>query len=113
MSGGSNKSSSTQQTSQSTTAQDASGVVGDVFQGQTINITDNLPKELVDIFGGLIDLSKTSVNAAIDAGSLAVENFSTVKETSVSPETSQLKTLTPVMIIAGLALIVFAFNKGK
>lgn len=112
MSGGKNKSSSTQSTTQTTTAQDASGVVGDVFQGQTINITDNLPQELVDIFGGLIDLSKTSVNAAIDAGGAAIDSFSAVKETSISPETSQLKTLTPVLIIAAIGLVVFVI-KGK
>lgn len=111
--GGKSKSSSTQSTSQTTTSQDASGVVGDVFQGQTINITDNLPEDVKALFGGLVELAGKSVDAAIGAGNVAIEQFSSVKETSISPETSQLKTLTPVLIIAGLAIVVFAFNRGK
>jgi hypothetical protein len=112
MSGGKSSSSSTQQTSQSTTSQDASGVVGDVIQGQTINITDNLPEDVKALFGGLIDLASQSIDAAVGAGSAAIESVSNVKTTAISPDTSQLKTLTPVLIIAGIALVVFAFRKG-
>lgn len=109
--GGKSKSSSSQSTSQTTTTQDASGVVGDVFQGQTINITDNLPDDVKDLFAGLTDLASKSIDAAIGAGNVAIEKFSEVKETSISPETSQLKSLTPVLIIAGLAVVVFAFRR--
>lgn len=114
MGGGSSKSSSTQASTQTTTSGSATGTVGSVYQGQTVNVTEQIPEALIDLFKGLIDLSTTAVNAGVEAGGAAISSLSDIKTTAISPDTSTTKLLSPAVIVLAVGFLAFAYMmKGK
>jgi hypothetical protein len=111
--GGKTSSASTQQTSQTTTSSDASGIVGDVYQGQSITINDRIPDEVASLFSGLVDLTGKAIDSAIASGETAINSVSDVKTTQISPDTAQTKILSPTLIILAIGFTVFAFMIGR
>lgn len=101
MSGG--KSKSTTETTQTSTQQDASGVVGgDIIQGSTVY--DYFPSDVADAFKGLIDLSNKSIGAAVAAGGAALEKVAIREEQVSNPELATLTKILPAIMIGIVVL---------
>ena len=117
--GGSSKSSSAQ--TQETLGISSDGVVtGDLFQGKTVSVTNEFPDQVVTVFNALTELSSKSIDAAVGAGKVAIENAGgTVKQISenaqfsASPELSTLKSYMPVAIVGIVGISLILLMKGK
>lgn len=57
-----------------TTTGSATGTVGSVYQGQTVNVTDQLPQEAVTVFKDLINLTGNAIQIAAEAGGAALKS---------------------------------------
>lgn len=108
------KSSSKNQSSQETNSQSASGVVGDVVQGQAVTINQELPDNAVDVFKQLVGLVGQSLDFARDAGEAALDSSQNAIE-KVSDRTTQatqpdlslsLASIKNMPIIAGIVAAV-------
>lgn len=108
------KSSSSNKSSQETNSQSASGVVGDVVQGQSVTINQELPDNAVDVFKQLVGLVGQSLDLVEEAGGAALESSQSAIE-KVSDRTTQatqpdlslsLASIKNMPIIAGLAAVV-------
>lgn len=92
---GGGKSSSSTSSSQETytqttsTSSTATGIVGDLFQGQTISITENLPENAVEVFKSLVALSSGAIDIAAQAGGRALDTA----EKASQPDLSALETV--------------------
>jgi hypothetical protein len=80
----SNATSSAQTTT--TTSGSATGTVGSVYQGQTVNITDNLPDTAVDVFKELIHLTGNAIDVAAGAGEAALKSNAALTTTIKQPD---------------------------
>lgn len=80
----SNATSSAQTTT--TTTGSATGTVGSVYQGQTVNITDQLPESAVNVFKELIHLTGNAIDVAAAAGSKALDNNAALTTTIKQPD---------------------------
>lgn len=123
---GGGKSSSSSANTQTTTTSTATGVVGDAFQGQTINVTDELPDNAVEVFNTLASLGKDAFDFARSAGSAAVDitqRSIEQSERATQPDLTALETVQETsqkqlrylimgaVAIAGVALIVIIGRK--
>lgn len=89
MSGG-KSSSSSEQTSSQTTAT-ATGTAGDVFQGQTFTINNELPETVVNLFGKLIDLTSQTVEGAGAIGNKAIDTVTQTAQQAAQPDLELVK----------------------
>lgn len=82
------KSSSSADSTQTTTTSTATstGTVGDVVQGQTININQEVPSEVVDIFSQLVDLAKGAGQLAGDFSQQALESNKELAQAAKQPD---------------------------
>lgn len=86
--GGKSSSSTATTTSNTTTntSGSATGVVGDVLQGESITINENVPDNVIDIFKQLVALSENTINLAAEAGGKAIDTISSVTTTAAQPD---------------------------
>ncbi|MDX1939669.1 MAG: hypothetical protein SFU99_03910 [Saprospiraceae bacterium] len=86
MGGGKSSSSSDSTNVTTTTTGSATGVVGDVFQGQTVNINQEFPDQIQDVFSQLINLTGQAVNIAAEAGQAALTSSQQSFQTAAQPD---------------------------
>lgn len=117
MSGGKSSSSQAETNTQTTTTGNATGTVGDVFQGQTFTINDYLPDNVLALGNRLIDLASQTIDVAAGAGSKAIDSVTKVTEAAKTPDLSIVQGSQKqvyYLIGAGVAVVfaIFVF-KGK
>lgn len=115
--GGKSSSSSSNASTQTTTTTtgSATGTVGDVYQGQTVNITDQFPTEAVQVFKALTDLTGNAINVAAAAGEKALASNQELAKATKQPDISLVEGFqkqTKVAIIAA-AVVAVALFVGK
>lgn len=110
----SNSTASTQTTT--TTTGSATGTVGSVYQGQTVNITDQFPQQAVDVFHELIQLSGQAIDIAAQAGDKALtatnQLATSVKQPDIAVTQGYQKTARYAVIAAGVAGVAFLLRKA-
>ena len=134
MGGGKSSSSSNSTTENTTSTATSTGVVGDVLQGQNINITEYLTEDTLNVFKQLTALVGQSIEsvetiatgagelitqateAASDANKRSLESTQAFAKQAVQPDVTVLtegqKTLTyAVLAIAGVAAAYFIFKR--
>lgn len=98
-----------------TTSGTATGTVGNVYQGESVNVTDQFPADVADAFKKLIDLSGQAVDVAAGAGQKALEATNalatTVKQPDVSVSQDYQKTTRTAMLAAAFVAAVLIINK--
>lgn len=80
----SNATSSTQ--TSTTTTGSATGTVGSVYQGETVNVTDQFPQEAVTVFKDLIALTGNAIDIAAAAGAKAIDSNATLTTVIKQPD---------------------------
>lgn len=110
MCGGKSKSTSSTASAQTTTATTgtATGTVGSVYQGQTVNITDQFPAEAVAVFNKLIDLAGDSLNVAAGAGDAAIKATNTLATSVKQPDVAVVQGYQKQTMYAIAAAVVVA-----
>lgn len=116
--GGKSSSSSANESTQTTTTTtgSATGTVGDVYQGQTVNLTTQFPTEAVAVFDKLIALSGQAIQAAVDAGGKSLDVVSQFGTDVKAPDVAIAKTSSNTIgyTIAAVAVVGAALIfKGK
>lgn len=113
--GGSSKSSSSTASNQTTTQLSSDGVnTADYIVQSTgpVAITNQLPEEVQQIFGALIDLAGDSLNLAGQAGQVAIDKVTEKVQTTSNPEITSIQKLVPVFMVGIVALAaVFIWRK--
>lgn len=117
MSGGKSSSSQSESNSQTTTTGTATGTVGDVYQGQTFTINNQLPDNVLALGGRLIDLTSQAIDIAAGTGQRAIDTITQVTEAVKTPDLSIVQGSQKqvyYLIGAGVAVVfaIFVF-KGK
>ena len=118
MGGKSSSSNSTASTQTSTTTTgSATGTVGSVYKGETVNITDQFPKEAVDVFQALINLSGQAIDVAAAAGEKAIDAnaqiTTVVKQPDVALAQGGQKNTQYGIIAAAIVGAGFLLTRGK
>lgn len=116
MGGGKSSSSSSTASETTTTTGSATGVVGDVFQGETIAIHQELPDAAVDVFSQLIDLAGQSIGLAGAAGEKAINTASEAAKTAAQPDVAllqgyQKQVYYAIGAVAVVAVVIFLGRK--
>lgn len=116
MGGRSSSSSSSSTTNYTETGQVSSeGVVtGDQILGAgDVSIVNELPDEVSNLFGKLIDLTSETTKLAADAGGQALDAVSTRFERAEQPQTSVVRDFLPLfVIVAGVLAGIVVYRKG-
>lgn len=84
--GGKSSSSSSSSNSTTTTTGSATGTVGDVFQGESITITENLPDNAVDVFRQLVELAGQAIDVGANAAGAALESNQQLAQAAKQPD---------------------------
>jgi cell wall-associated NlpC family hydrolase len=88
MNGGKSESSTASTQSTETTTGSATGTVGDVLQGQTINLNNELSDNALDAYKQLAAITQQSLSMANATGSKAADLIAAVTSTAAQPDVS-------------------------
>jgi hypothetical protein len=116
MSGGKSGSQSSTSSATTSTSSTATGVAGDVYQGGSLVINQDVPDAVTEVVKQLVGLSEKSINAAVSAGQAALDINARVTQTAAQPDVTLAQDrdknmLYIVGIIAAAGVVIWGFRK--